>query len=147
MFFSAFFFAVVTIVYFTVGMVAQRTVCETFRNVNDSDILKLVDNLVDLNKSAGVDAKIGEILTNCHQNQSIYNVLKLKNIFDINKVNDYLSEFNINQTLNELVETVKVDFTSFEILDNTTIKELEKLKDAGIDDVEFYRFSNVVSHI
>lgn len=145
MFLSAFFLAAVTIVYFLIGVLSQRMVCESFRNPNESQLLKVADSLLNLNKTAGVDARISEILTNCHKNQSIYNVLKLKNVFDISKVDDYLEEYNIKKQLDALAETINVDFEGVEILNTDAINNLTELGKSGIDNIEFGRFTNVVS--
>lgn len=146
MFFSAFILAVVTIIYFVIGFVAQRAICESFRNPNDSQLLKIVDNVIDLNKTAGVDAHLAKILTNCHQNQSIYNVLNLRNVFDINQVDDYLEKYSIEDKLSELTATIDVNFDHFQILNSTAIEKLTNLGNSNIDDIEFYHFTNVVSY-
>lgn len=145
MFFSAFLFAVITIAYFVIGVVLQRAVCESFRNPTDSQLLKVADKVIDLNKTAGVDATLPDILSNCHQNQSIYNVLHLKNVFDLSKVDDYLEDFDIKGQLNKLSEVIDANFNNFEILNSTAIEKLEELKSTKLDEINFYQFTNVVS--
>lgn len=147
MFLSAFFLAVITIAYFVIGVLLQRAVCESFRHPNESQLLKLADSVIDLNKTAGVDAHLPDILTNCHQNQSIYNVLHLKNVFDISKVDDYLEEFNIKEQLDQLSNSIDVNFHEFEILDDVAIQKLEELGDTKLDEINFGQFTNVVSYL
>lgn len=145
MFFSAFLFAIITIAYFVIGVVLQRAVCESFRNPTESQLLKVADKVIDLNKTAGVDATLPDILSHCHQNQSIYNVLQLKNVFDLSKVDDYLVEFDIEEQLNKLSENIDANFEEFVILDSDAIGKLEDLRDTNLDDINFYQFTDVVS--
>lgn len=147
MFFSAFFLAVVTIVYFVIGILSQKVICESFRNPADSQLLEVADTLLDLNKTAGVDAHISTILMNCHKNQSIYNVFNLKSIFDLDKVDDYLEEYSIQDKLNELANTIDVNLSGIEILDQTAKDRLTELGASGIGNIEFHRFTNVVSYL
>lgn len=146
MFFTAFFLAVVTIVYFIVGILSQKVVCESFRNPANSQLLEVADTLLDLNKTAGVNANIREILMNCHKNHSIYNVFNLTSVFDINKVDDYLEEYSIQDKLNELAGTIDVNLSGIKILDQEAKDRLMELGASGIDNIEFYRFTNVVSN-
>lgn len=145
MFFSAFFLTVVTIVYFVTGMLAQKVICESLRNPAESQLLEVADSLLDLSKTAGVDAHISEILQNCHKNESIYNVFKLNSIFDLNKVNDYLTEYSIEEKLNELADTIEVGFSGITILTEGSKERLIELGESGIGEIEFGRFTNVVS--
>lgn len=144
MFFSGFILAVVTIIYFITGVLAQRVVCDSFRNPTESQLIEVVDKMINLNKTAGVDAKISEILTNCHKNQSIYNVFKLKTVFDISKVDGYLKDFDIETQLDDLANSVNFDFTDFNILNPDTIEDLRNLADSGLDNINFDKFTDIV---
>lgn len=145
MFFSAFFLAVITIGYFTIGIVSQRLVCDTLRDPANNQVMELIDELVNIKQIAGVDVNVTTVLTNCHKNQSIYNVFNLSSIFNVNELNDYISKYNINGSLDGLIDQIDAQMNNIEILNTDAELELEKLAQTGLSDINFDRFQEIVS--
>lgn len=145
MFFSAVFLAVITIVYFFAGVVVQRSVCDSLRNSNDSQVVELVDGLLDFKELAGVDVSVATILHNCHKNESIYNVFNLSGIFDVQELNGYLSQYNISSSLNGLIDQITVTTDDIIILPDNTKEELRDLSRSGLSDLNFDKFGEIVS--
>lgn len=147
MFLSAFFLAVVTIFCFVLGMLSQKVVCDSFRNPTESQLLNLANDVLNLNRTVGVNATVQEILTSCEKNQSIYNVFKLKSVFDLEKVDDYIEQYSIEEELNKLAENIDVNFDNIEILSEEAKVKLDKLAESGIDNIEFDKFTGVVCYL
>ncbi|KAK5641503.1 hypothetical protein RI129_010050 [Pyrocoelia pectoralis] len=139
MFLFAIILVVVTIVHFFLGILAQRLICDSFRHPNTSQVVKLVDEVMNLKGSLGLDVDINWVLNSCNKNLSIYNVFKLQNLFDINEVITYLDKFEINQTLADLTEQINAN-TSVDILNDKAEAHLKKLVSSGIADIKYDKF-------
>lgn len=139
MFLFAIILVVVTIVHFFLGILAQRLICDSFRHPNSSQVIKLVDEVMNLKDSLGLDIDIYGVLNSCNKNLSIYNVFKLESLFDINEVMTYLDKFEINQTLADLTKQINAN-TSIDILSTDAEIQLRQLVDSGIADISYDKF-------
>lgn len=143
-FFFTFFIAIVTTVYFIIGVCSQRVVCDTIREPASSPIMELVENTIDINTATGLDVNVTSILTKCHQNQSVYEVFHLEKVFNVSELTDYMSKYEIEDALKDLSNSVTAD-TNITILDETAISNLQSLTEAGISDIRFDKFIDIVS--
>ncbi|KAK9883030.1 hypothetical protein WA026_001240 [Henosepilachna vigintioctopunctata] len=135
MFYFAIILAVVTLVYFLIGMISQQAVCKSFRDPSNSTFFKLVDQY-DLSKT-GLNIKVSEILNSIHSNESVYNALDLKNQFDLDNLHQYLNQFK--EQLDGLVNVVdKFEFSQFKILTEDQMKALENFPDPQVSNVETF---------
>lgn len=163
----------VSLALFIAGIVLRRGGCDPLKNPeNDQIIISYVDNLIDLNtifypqsqakaksrngaKSPSPEVKqiprdpfrISEVVGACHRNESIYNVLKLENIFNISEVLNYPNEFGIYTKLNNLRKELKID-VEFQILDDQTRREIQGLSKSELNTFDSDKFTdNLVTEI
>lgn len=144
MFLSAFFFALVTTVFFIIGVCSQRVVCDTIRSPENNTIMEIIEDVVDFKSLSGLDINITSVLTNCHQNESVYNVFQLGSIFNVSEVNDYMTKYDIQGSLDQLSESITAN-TEVTILEKDTVTELQRLANSGISDINFDKFIDIVS--
>lgn len=124
-----FFCGAITIVMMTVGVTADRVFCYPLRNPENSTIIQLMDDYIEKSYTNDLNYTVGESLTKCYDNQSIYSVLNLETQFNISQLD---SKFNVTDSLENIREQVKNQWTTyfpsnFEILNETSKKKLEEL--------------------
>ncbi|GJQ86906.1 hypothetical protein Trydic_g11778 [Trypoxylus dichotomus] len=143
MFLSGIFLAIVTIVLFILGGFSQRLVCDPLRNYNQSKMIDLLDDSFSLKDAIGLDVTVKQILSDCHQNKSAYRVFRLQNKIDLDKVNNYLEEFDIQNALNDLQDNIDIP-VDVEILSTDAKAKLQELADSNISNINFDRFTTVL---
>ncbi|KAK9710591.1 Prominin [Popillia japonica] len=143
MFLSGIFLAVITIVFFFVGMASQRLVCDPIRNYNDSKLIDLLDESFSFKDAVGVDVTVKQVLSDCHRNRSAYHVFRLQNKIELDNVRNYIEEFDIQSALDELQENIKVP-VGVEILSPEAKAKLTELADSNISNINFDRFTTVL---
>lgn len=52
--------------------------------------------------------RISQVIDSCHQNKSIYNVIRLDTFYDIDKLRDLPKEYGIQDQLDKLIESIKI---------------------------------------
>lgn len=145
MFLFAILLAVVAIVHFLAGILIQRVICDSIRHSDDSQVINLLDKVVKSQQSVGINVQLNWALNSCHQNQSIYKVLKLEDHFNLNDVTNYLDKFEINKTLTDLTHQINAN-TSIMILSPEAKRHLEDLVASGIADISYDKFTDELAH-
>lgn len=128
---------IVCFTHFIVGFVAKRVICDPLRAPENHKVFTdFIDVVVDLNeymysrnpssstsklynrantplKRKNADSleqfKISDVIIDCHQNKSIYQVLRLKNYIDVQDILKYLVDYEIGNKITELINSIKVD--------------------------------------
>ncbi|KAF5290870.1 hypothetical protein FQR65_LT11509 [Abscondita terminalis] len=139
MFMFAIIVVVVTAVHLLLGILSQKVVCNSLRN-QDHEVIKLLDDFIDLKESLGLDVNISWVLSSCNSNSSVYNVFQLQSLFNLNDVANYIDKFNINKTLENLTSQINAS-TQITILNKTAEDNLNKLSNSGIDNINFDIFA------
>lgn len=87
MFLFGFILSLVTMVSLLVGVVSEKALCDPLRNPDPTkyNIIQLLD---DYNLDFGVEVIFSEMLSNCHQNKTVYETFNLKSKFDIDEIED-----------------------------------------------------------
>lgn len=124
-----------------------------FRDPQNDALFAKYDNLIDLNeimfpsKIKGKAAsgkmppfRISHVIAACQSNQTIYEVLHIKNLVDINEINEYPSHYKINQTLENLVQGIDFDDKGVEILSATDKQRIMSLKESALKDFDSSHF-------
>lgn len=88
--------------------------------------------------------RLSQLITACHRNETIYNVLQLSNYFDINTIQDYPARYGINQQLQELVANIELE-SDIEILSQDAVDGIDKLAQSELKDFQGYKFLDNVS--
>ncbi|XP_030758746.1 prominin-like protein isoform X4 [Sitophilus oryzae] len=121
MFIFGFVISVMTLVSVVVGIVSDKAVCSTFKNPSGSNIMQVLDDLVEFDS---FKVSFSSMLKNCHSNQSVYTTFNLKDKFNIAEVR---SQFNISEQLSEF-NLNKSMFDNFKILDEGNMRIMDNLK-------------------
>lgn len=136
-------FAVIAIVYFAIGTLSQRAVCDTLRNPDESNIIDTVEKLFDM-KQFNITANITSILDTCHKNESIYKVFQLGNTFDLSKLKNFAEEYNIDEILEKLHNDTNFDHQNIIFLSDEGKEQLKNLINSGISDINYDKFIDEV---
>ncbi|KAF5293671.1 hypothetical protein FQA39_LY03156 [Lamprigera yunnana] len=144
MFLFAIILVAIMIIHFFIGVVSQRIVCDSFREHENNQIINLVDQVLNIKESVGLDVNISWILSSCNQNLSIYTVLHLESQFNLNEVMNYVDKFEINKILNELTGQINAN-TNVVILSQEAKEHLEQLILSGIADIKYDTFIDELS--
>ncbi|CAH1179762.1 unnamed protein product [Phaedon cochleariae] len=134
MFISSIVIGVVTLITMVIGLTTDRVVCDTIKNPSSSTVMELLERVAKQQLSnSDFNVSLGSVLEKCYRNDSIYNVLNLKDKFDIDTIKQ---NFNVSKFLDDMKSQLdKIVGKDFVILDPTneaTLKNLADLK-VGID--------------
>lgn len=113
MFLFGFILSLVTLVSLLVGVISEKTLCDPLRNPDPTkyNVIQLLD---DYNLDLGVDVTPSVMLSNCHQNKSIYKTFNLESKFDIDEIR---SNYDISAALD------KLDLSTITIGDVTLVSD------------------------
>lgn len=131
----------------------------------NDQIFKIVDNHIDLNtflqsqeqpfartrneKKLTRDLepfRVSQLIDSCHKNNSIYNVLRLDVIFNIDDIGNFTETYGISAKLDDLLTTLKFNTDqkvwstqAEEGLNNLAVSELKNFDvDKYLDNVNFF---------
>ncbi|KAK2575115.1 hypothetical protein KPH14_008839 [Odynerus spinipes] len=140
---------VVTVVHMITGVLAQRGICEPLKNPKDNRMFKLVDELVQIRrilnpKNPNVDINMSYIITKCHANETLYNVLKLNTLFDVDTLRKYTGRHDINNTIQQLRRKINLS-SSVVILKESARSKLNDLAQSGLSDIKFYQYADLLA--
>lgn len=139
---------VITVVHMVTGVLVQRAICEPLKNPQDNRMFALVDEVVQVKKflypnNTKTDINMSYIVTECHRNQTLYKVLKLEYLFDVNTLHDYRGRYDINETIQQLQRKISLS-PNVIILTETARKKLGELAESGLSDIKFYQYMDVL---
>ncbi|XP_071052205.1 prominin-like protein isoform X2 [Onthophagus taurus] len=140
MFLTTIVLAVVTIVCFVFGVFGQRLACDSLRNYNESKVIDMIDEYMDYDKLS-----IKHVLSNCHQNETVYNVFRLDSHFDLDKITQNFNDYNINEVLDKLQNDIDVN-VEIKILSEAGKQNLENLAASKVGDINFGKFVDELDH-
>ncbi|EFN62090.1 Prominin-like protein [Camponotus floridanus] len=140
---------VVTVVHMITGVMAQRGICEPLKNPKDNRMFELVDDLVQIKrilypKYPNANINMSYIVTKCHENETLYNVLNLKTIFDVESLRDYAGRYDINDTIQQLRRKISLS-PGVVILKDSARSKLNDLAQSGLSDIKFYQYAELLA--
>ncbi|XP_070530879.1 prominin-like protein isoform X3 [Cardiocondyla obscurior] len=140
---------VITVVHMVTGVMAQRGICEPLKNPKDNRMFELVDELVQIKrilypKNPNANINMSYIVTKCHQNETLYNVLNLKNVFDVESLRDYSGRYDINDTIQQLRRKISLS-PGVVILKDSARSKLNDLAQSGLSDIKFYQYAELLA--
>lgn len=141
MFILSLIIGLVTLIMLVTGVLVDRTVCYPLRNPENSTLLDLIDEYGhNLNTDPPIEVK--RSLISCYQNDSIYKVMNLKTIFDIQTLDN---KFNISKYIDQMDQLLNSmhleNYTILNTHNKNTLHELANFE-FGID---FTKFKDEVS--
>ncbi|XP_050447197.1 prominin-like protein isoform X3 [Cataglyphis hispanica] len=140
---------VITVVHMVTGVMAQRGICEPLKNPKDNRMFKLVDDLVQIKrilypKYPNANINMSYIVTKCHENETLYNVLNLKNVFDVESLRNYAGRYDINDTIQQLRRKINLS-PGVVILKDSARSKLNDLAQSGLSDIKFYQYAELLA--
>ncbi|XP_043503328.1 prominin-like protein isoform X2 [Polistes fuscatus] len=140
---------VITVVHMITGVLAQRGICEPLKNPKDNRMFKLVDEIVQIRrildpKNPNFDINMSYIITKCHANETLYNVLKLNNLFDVDTLRNYAGRYDINNTIQQLRRKINLS-PGVVILKESARSKLNDLAQSGLSDIKFYQYAELLA--
>ncbi|XP_072760847.1 prominin-like protein isoform X3 [Anoplolepis gracilipes] len=140
---------VITVVHMITGVMAQRGICEPLKNPKDNRMFELVDDLVQIKrilypKYPNANINMSYIVTKCHENETLYNVLNLKNVFDVESLRDYGGRYDINDTIQQLRRKISLS-PGVVILKDSARSKLNDLAQSGLSDIKFYQYAELLA--
>lgn len=84
------------------------------------------------------------ISRDCHRNMSLFQVLKMERLIDLNQILEYPNNFGINEHINKLVSKIKLD-EEIIILTQEAKKQLLRLSESPLSSIDFLAYTHVVS--
>lgn len=140
---------IITLVYFVTGVLAERAICQPLQHPGDTRIFAMIDQLVHLEEKytqqPGLQTlKVSDLIRSCHRNESIYNVLHLENVININQLSDYPKQYGITQRIEELTTKIKLD-REVDILTPSAKAQLIRLANSPLNEFNFSVYTTVLS--
>lgn len=147
----------ITLVSFLAGSVLRRGVCDSLKHPRDSQVIEYIDTYFNVNKqyeqirvqstrskwklqaNAQRDPiRIAEVIESCSKNNTVYEVLKLSNFYDIQEIRQFPEDYGIIRELNALKEKIQIE--EVHILTEGAKKNIEELRDSRLNDFMAYKF-------
>ncbi|XP_032665091.1 prominin-like protein isoform X3 [Odontomachus brunneus] len=140
---------IVTVAHMVTGVMVQRGICEPLKNPKDNRMFELVDELVQIKrilypKNPKADINMSYIVTKCHENETLYNVLNLKNLYDVENLRDYAGRYDINDTIQQLRRKISLS-PGVVILKDSARSKLNDLAQSGLSDIKFYQYAELLA--
>lgn len=142
MFLFSIILVVLTLAYFLLGVLGQRVACDPLRDPADSELVDLVNKLVNFKEALGVDVNVTSVIVECNKGESIYNVLRLEDKFDLKQIEDIWTRYKIDEQLEELKDqlTNAHGLNTIELLSQASKEALEKLRQAKFSEIPFEKY-------
>lgn len=135
----------------------RRGVCDPLKNPETDQVFSYLDKFIDLNNfilSEGqrnalrqspneelAPLTISQVISACHRNETIFEVLRLENQINISQINDFPKKFGIEDKLNELADNVQIN-SQVRILNDDARKQIRELSRSEINSFESYKYAD-----
>lgn len=80
----------------------------------------------------------------CHRNMSLFQVLKMERLYDLNQILEYPTTYDIDEHINQLVSKIKLE-GEITILTAEAKKQLLRLSKSPLSNINFLAYTHVVS--
>lgn len=79
------------------------------------------------------------MIASCHNNDSIYNVMKLNNFVNLTEITNYVEKYEINKKIEDLIQNIKIK-NNINILTPDLQKALDDLSQSALKDFQSDKF-------
>ena len=149
----------VTTIQFLIGSTVDKVACNALRRPNESDIFQLVDQKViqplmrdqfgHQSNSPAIQSlqhmSLTSVISSCHQNQTLYKIMQLKSIYDVEELRDWQTTYNVGNYLSNLKSKIRSDdLHNIQILSPQAQRGLEDLAKSQISDLNFTQYTNLI---
>lgn len=151
MFLSSGVLMTLALIYFMAGVTVDKAICHPLKNPHNSRVFSLIDQIANVDrfyKSSRIDEEytvnLSMIINTCHKNESIHQVLRLKKLIDIPEIKIYLTNSHINDTIQQLVENIRLDY-DLNIITPNASRLLLNLAHSKLSNINFRAYTNMIS--
>jgi len=155
-FLFSFVLLILTTAHFIVGAVLEKVVCESLQNPNQSDLFLQIDAQFiqpRLNEALNeisqtkIEYKAAELIEQCHANDTLYNILKLENSYNISKLSDWRKSYGIGDYIENLRNKIQLEqLKHITLLSPETSNDLRDLANSKISDMNYTQFTNLLEN-
>lgn len=149
---------VICLSLFLAGLVMRRGACDPLKNPQHDQIFNsYIDNFIDINKFVFKGGKsplkeqeqneektveplrISQVIADCHQNKSIFEVFRIDNRINISQIEDFPKRYGIDSKLSELADNVVIN-SQVKILSDDARREIRALAKSRLSDFAAYKY-------
>ena len=157
----------VTTIQFLIGSTADKVACNSLMNPNDSEIFQLLDKKViqplmqnqfqhqasektrdrvsSPIETALKDMSLTEVINSCHQNETMYKILRMDSIYNVEELRDWKTTYNVGSYLSNLKNKIRSDdINNIQILSPQAQRNLEELAQSQISDLNFTQYTHLI---
>jgi len=153
-FLFSFVLLTLTTAHFLLGGVLEKMVCESLRDPGESDLFTQIDAQFIKPKLNSALQEIGnsqvefitaELIEQCHQNSTLYNILQLENLYNISKLSDWRKSYGIGDYIENLKNKIQLEeLKHITLLSPETSDDLRELANSKISDMNFTKFTTLL---
>ncbi|KAK9508899.1 hypothetical protein O3M35_006341 [Rhynocoris fuscipes] len=135
----------ITLGYTLTGSIADRVICAPLHNPNNDSTFALVDNLVNISAIFGPppnnkELKLSSIISECHKNRSIYEVLDL----DSGSMAEYTQRFNLPEKVRQLSDSIVLS-SNIVIITPAAEQQLRALAASPLNTIDLTLYTAVLN--
>lgn len=146
---------IICLAFFLSGITLRRGVCDPLKNPENDQVFSYLDKFIDLNKFIFPEnqrntirevsgdemepLRISQVISSCHRNESVFEVLRLGNLLNIDQIQDFPKQFGIDEKLNELADNVQIT-SQVRILNDDARKQIRELSKSELNNFEAYKY-------
>lgn len=146
---------IICLTFFLAGLALRRGACDPLKNPESDQVFSYLDNFIDLNKfifpenqriSLRQDGneemeplRISQVISSCHRNESVFEVLRLENLVNIDQIQEFPKQFGIDEKLTELADNVQIT-SQVRILNDDARKQIRELSKSEINNFAAYKY-------
>lgn len=145
---------VICLVFFLAGLVLRRGGCDPLRNPEHDQVFSYLDKYIDLNKFIFPEnqrialrqeneelepLRVSQVIAACHRNESVFEVLRLENLLNIDQIQEFPKQFGIVEKLEELADNVQIT-SQVRILNDDARKQIKELSKSELNNFEAYKY-------
>lgn len=133
----------------------RRAGCDPLKNPENDQVFSYLDNYIDLNKFLFPDnqrlalrqdsqnemqpLKISQVINSCHNNESVFEVLRMENSVNIDQIRDFPKQFGITEKLDELADNVQIT-SQVRILNDDARKQIRELSKSELNNFDIDKY-------
>ena len=145
-----------TTALFLIGSSAEKVACEALHHPDNSELFKVLDRkfiqpfIQRKYSTASSDhnevLSLRHIMSNCHHNQTLYNLLNLKSIYNVEELKDWKNDYGIGDDISSLKNKIRLDdnLRGIEILTPQAKKDLLHLAHSEISELKVAQYTKLM---
>ncbi len=143
---------VVATAQFLVGSTVDKVGCDALRSPNDSDVFQLLDQrfvqpVLESQRPHRdwVPVSLSQVITDCHRDLSIYQVLRVEDVYDVSELRNWRRDYGISEYIANLKRKIRLDdLKGIQILSPEAEAELRDLAKSQISDLNFSNYAKLL---